>query len=400
MIDYDISQKVGSGWKDKDGNWIDFTERTVFDEDIKQILDSLCNKINRFLISSGYGDNFDIAIDYKEPNKYNGDSYTIKIIGKNYSDDIIVDRVQREKRRIFTEYEGSRYQAPCILILLDTDTRHRDNTASTYYNVYITYRGFEGKKYHTADWFPYDLKTWANQNRIERTQSIGNIVEKMWAKPIKPVITELLDAYGSLFINDKTSLYQDYTEPEETFENVRYKNTSNFRRNFNSYKNSLSESYNDIIQKRKQDVGRRIRLVNIADAENDPQMRKLIGQTGTIVKVDDGGSYQVDWDNFDSGLWVLIEDTVEFLDEAERTPQYEHRKSAIKNRRNTVNESMFTDNEIEFVARNIARHLGMGCGTSLSKDVYNDFVSLLQDDTTRDKLIDDMNIFYHQFFQI
>ena len=156
----------------------------------------------------------------------------------------------------------------------------------------------------------------------------------------------------------------------------------------------------DIIEQRKQNVGRRIRLVDIADAENDPQMRKLIGQTGTIVKVDDGGSYQVDWDNFDSGLWVLIEDTVEFLDEAERTPQYEHRKSAIKNRRNTVNESMFTDNEIEFVARNIARHLGMGCGTGLSKDVYNDFVSLLQDDTTRDKLIDDMNIFYHQFFQI
>jgi hypothetical protein len=156
----------------------------------------------------------------------------------------------------------------------------------------------------------------------------------------------------------------------------------------------------DIIEQRKQDVGRRIRLVNIADAENDPQMRKLIGQTGTIVKVDDSGSYQVDWDNFDSRLSVLIEDTVEFLDETERTPQYEHRKSAIKSKRNTVNESMFTDNEIEFVARNVARHLGMGCGTSLSKDVYNDFVSLLQDDTTRDKFIEDMNIFYHQFFQI
>lgn len=156
----------------------------------------------------------------------------------------------------------------------------------------------------------------------------------------------------------------------------------------------------DIIQKRKQDVGRRIRLVNIADAENDPQMRRLIGQTGTIVKVDDSGSYQVNWDNSGSRLSVLIEDTVEFLDETERAPQYENRKSAIKNRRNTVNESMFTDNEIEFVARNIARHLGMGCSTSLSKDVYNDFVSLLQDDTTRDKLIDDMNIFYHQFFQI
>lgn len=155
----------------------------------------------------------------------------------------------------------------------------------------------------------------------------------------------------------------------------------------------------DIIEQRKQNVGRRIRLVDIADAENDPQMRKLIGQTGTIVKVDDGGSYQVDWDNFDSSLWVLIEDTVEFLDEAERTPQYERRKSAVKNRRNTVNESMYTDNEIEFVARNIARHLGTGCNTSLPKDVYKDFVSLLQDDTTRDKLIDDMNIFYHQFFQ-
>lgn len=156
----------------------------------------------------------------------------------------------------------------------------------------------------------------------------------------------------------------------------------------------------DIIQKRKQDVGRRIRLVDIADAENDPQMSRLIGQTGTIVKVDDAGNYQVDWDNSGSRLSVLIEDTVEFLDETERTPQYEHRKSAIKNRRNTVNESMFTDNEIEFVARNIARHLGMGCSVSLSKDVYNDFISLLQDDATRDKLIEDMNIFYHQFFQI
>lgn len=155
-----------------------------------------------------------------------------------------------------------------------------------------------------------------------------------------------------------------------------------------------------IIEQRKKDVGRRIRLVDVIDKENDPAAAKLIGETGTIVSVDGIGNYHVDWDHYDTNLAVLIEDTVEFLDEAERIPRYKRRKSAIKNRRNTVNESMFTDNEIEFVARNIARHLGMRCGTSLSKDVYNDFVSLLQDDTTRDKLIDDMNIFYHQFLQI
>lgn len=149
----------------------------------------------------------------------------------------------------------------------------------------------------------------------------------------------------------------------------------------------------DIIQKRKQDVGRRIRLVNIADAENDPQMSRLIGQTGTIVKVDDSGSYQVDWDNSNSRLSVLIEDTVEFLDEIS-----EGGKRRMKSKRNTINESSFSNDDIEFVARNVARHLGMGCGTSLSKDVYNDFISLLQDDATRDKLIEDMNIFYHQFF--
>lgn len=154
----------------------------------------------------------------------------------------------------------------------------------------------------------------------------------------------------------------------------------------------------DIIEQRKKDVGRRIRLVDVIDKENDPVAAKLIGEIGTIVSVDDIGNYHVDWDRYDTNLAVLIEDTVEFLDEAERTPQYERRKSAVKNRRNTVNESMYTDNEIEFVARNIARHLGTGCNTSLPKDVYKDFVSLLQDDTTRDKLIDDMNIFYHQFF--
>lgn len=156
----------------------------------------------------------------------------------------------------------------------------------------------------------------------------------------------------------------------------------------------------DFIEQRKKDVGRRIRLIDIIDKENDPAAAKLIGETGTIVSVDGIGNYHVDWDRYDTNLAVLIEDTVEFLDEAEKTPRYERGKSIIKNRRNAVNESMFTDNEIEFVARNIARHLGMGCGTSLSKDVYNDFVSLLQDDTTRDKLIDDMNIFYHRFFQI
>lgn len=156
----------------------------------------------------------------------------------------------------------------------------------------------------------------------------------------------------------------------------------------------------DFIEQRKKDVGRRIRLIDIIDKENDPAAAKLIGETGTIVSVDGIGNYHVDWDRYDTNLAVLIEDTVEFLDEAEKTPRYERRKSAIKNRRNAVNESMFTDNEIEFVARNIARRLGMGCSTSLSKDVYNAFVSILQDDTTRDKLIDDMNIFYHRFFQI
>lgn len=155
----------------------------------------------------------------------------------------------------------------------------------------------------------------------------------------------------------------------------------------------------DIIEQRKKDVGRRIRLVDVIDKENDPAAAKLIGETGTIVSVDDIGNYHVDWDRYDTSIAVLIEDTVEFLDETERTPQYEHRKSAIKNRRNTVNESMFTDNEIEFVARNIARHLGMGCGTSLSKDVYNDFIELISNDETRDLFIEDMNIFYYQFFE-
>lgn len=155
----------------------------------------------------------------------------------------------------------------------------------------------------------------------------------------------------------------------------------------------------DIIEQRKKDVGRRIRLVDVIDKENDPVAAGLIGETGTIVSVDGIGNYHVDWDRYDTNIAVLIEDTVEFLDETERTPQYEHRKSATKNRRNTMNESMFTDNEIEYVARNIARHLGMGCGTSLPKDVYNDFIELISNDETRDLFIEDMNIFYHQFFE-
>lgn len=94
----------------------------------------------------------------------------------------------------------------------------------------------------------------------------------------------------------------------------------------------------DIIQRRKQDVGRRIRLVDIADAENDPQMRRLIGQTGTIVKVDDSGSYKVDWDNSNSGLSVLIEDTVEFLDELTESRADRFRRN-FRPFKNSLNES-------------------------------------------------------------
>ena len=158
-------------------------------------------------------------------------------------------------------------------------------------------------------------------------------------------------------------------------------------------------SRHDIIEQRKRDVGRRIRLINVIDKENDPAAARLIGETGTIVSVDDLGNYHVDWDRYDTDIAVLIEDTVKFLDNNERTSQYEHKKTVIKNRRNTVNESMFTSNEIKFIARNIAKHLGMGCNAGLSEDAYNDFISLLQDDITRDKLIEDMNIFYHQFSQ-
>ena len=151
----------------------------------------------------------------------------------------------------------------------------------------------------------------------------------------------------------------------------------------------------DIIQKRKQDVGRRIRLINIANAENDPQMRRLIGQTGTIVNVDDIGSYQVDWDNSDSRLSVLIEDTVEFLDEIS-----EGEKRRTKSKRNTVNESGFINDDIEFVARNVAGHLAGGFGnSSLPKETYNDFIELISNDETRDLFIEDMNIFYHQYFE-
>lgn len=151
----------------------------------------------------------------------------------------------------------------------------------------------------------------------------------------------------------------------------------------------------DIIQKRKQDVGKRIRLIDIADAENDPQMRRLIGQTGTIVKVDDSGSYQVDWDNSGSRLSVLIEDTVEFLDEIS-----EGGKRRMKSKRNTVNESGFSNDDIEFVARNVAGHLAGGFrNSSLPKETYNDFIELINNDETRDLFIEDMNIFYHQYFE-
>lgn len=151
----------------------------------------------------------------------------------------------------------------------------------------------------------------------------------------------------------------------------------------------------DIIRKRKQDVGRRIRLVNVADAENDPQMRRLIGQTGTIIKVDDSGSYQVDWDNSNSRLSVLIEDTVEFLDKIS-----EGGKRRTKSKRNTINESGFSNDDIEFVARNVAGHLAGGFrNSSLPKETYNDFIELISNDETRDLFIEDMNIFYHQYFE-
>lgn len=170
---------------------------------------------------------------------------------------------------------------------------------------------------------------------------------------------------------------------------------------------------NDIIAQRKNNVGRRIRLIDIADSENDLQMKRLIGQTGTIEYVDDAGNYHVNWDNVSSNLSVLIEDTVEFLDEYE-DDEYEdkiderydrvftthkNRHTLRKAKRNTINESIYNNDDIDFVARNVARHLGMGCGVSLPKETYNDFIELLNNDETRDKLIEMMNVYYYQFFK-
>ena len=143
----------------------------------------------------------------------------------------------------------------------------------------------------------------------------------------------------------------------------------------------------DIIERRKQDVGRRIRLVNIIDAEDDPQMQRLIGMTGTIERVDDAGNYHVNWDDSPSGLLVLIEDTVEFIDDEEeeefdptnyKDPRYgeymaelrdrewdarydkyldtlESRKAKRKTRKNTMNES-FDDQEL---SKMVADHEGL-----------------------------------------
>ncbi len=168
----------------------------------------------------------------------------------------------------------------------------------------------------------------------------------------------------------------------------------------------------DIIAQRKNDVGRRIRLIDIANPENDLQMKRLIGQTGTIEYVDDAGNYYVDWDNVSSNLSVLIEDTVEFLDEYEDGEYedkiderydrgfttYKNRHTLRKTKRNTINESIYSNDDIDFVAKNVARHLGMGCDVSLSRETYNDFIELLNNEETRDKLIKMMNIYYDQFF--
>lgn len=73
----------------------------------------------------------------------------------------------------------------------------------------------------------------------------------------------------------------------------------------------------EAIEKRKQCVGRRIRLLDIAiGVIDDYVMKKRIGQTGTVVEVDDEGGMLIDWDKDGiSGIRVLLEDTVEFLDE-------------------------------------------------------------------------------------
>ena len=111
----------------------------------------------------------------------------------------------------------------------------------------------------------------------------------------------------------------------------------------------------ELIQQRKNDVGKIIRLIDIAEKDHDPIAAKLIGKTGTIIGVDDEGSYHVKWNGSSSSIAVLIEDTVEFLDgdepNDERYNKYlESRKDLRKSGKNSINESFDDSNLSELIA--------------------------------------------------
>lgn len=189
--------------------WVSFTEYVNFDDvDIKEILESLCYKINNFLNNNGYSDAFDMNVEYIEPDDYHADMYAITLIGKNYSSDIIADREKRVKRKL---------NNPEIFMHIDLIRKHRSSgVADTYYDTWIGYSGFEEKRFHTSYWSSYYV---SNAKRyVNGIQSTGNIVEAMWSKVIGPVIKNLLNAYNPLLTNEVKPPYSDYIEPEETFE--------------------------------------------------------------------------------------------------------------------------------------------------------------------------------------
>ena len=189
----------------------------------------------------------------------------------------------------------------------------------------------------------------------------------------------------------------------------------------------------EIIELRKQNIGRRIRLVDIVDKEKDPQMAALIGTCGTIMGVGSLGEYHVKWDE-GSSLDALIEDTVEFVDEDEDYDEYaeewgeiptdpedprygeymaelsdrhwderydraldtmESKKAQRKSRKNTMYESAYTDEDIEFTARYIGGCLA-GYHKGVPKEVYNDFLELVNDDNSRDIIMEQVSMFYNQ----
>lgn len=111
----------------------------------------------------------------------------------------------------------------------------------------------------------------------------------------------------------------------------------------------------ELIQQRKNDVGKIIRLIDIAEKDHDPIAAKLIGKTGTIIGVDDEGSYHVKWNESSSSIAVLIEDTVEFLDDDEPNDEhynkyFESRKDLRKSGKNSINESFDDSNLSELIA--------------------------------------------------